>query len=117
LAGVDVTCPFHTVTPVFFVATMHAVTADEAVKSCPNRFCGGNGFNEYPNLDHVARLPVVGTGFEARCDDDTVLVLVKEKTVAHRLPPIDSMRATRVMMSAKPIMARGPWYLLGIFMM
>ena len=35
----------------------------------------------------------------------------------HRRPPIDSMRATRTITSAKARMARGPWYLLGIFMM
>jgi hypothetical protein len=37
-------------------------------------------------------------------------------TVAHREPPIDSMMETRAITSAKARMARGPWYLLGIFM-
>jgi hypothetical protein len=34
----------------------------------------------------------------------------------HRRPPIDSMMATMAITSAKARMARGPWYLLGIFM-
>ena len=35
---------------------------------------------------------------------------------SHRRPPIDSMRATMTITSAKARRARGPWYLLGIFM-
>jgi len=35
---------------------------------------------------------------------------------SQREPPIDSMRATMTITSAKARMARGPWYLLGIFM-
>jgi hypothetical protein len=67
-------------------------------------------------LDHVARFPIVGSFREAGGDDDTGLILVDYKTVGHREPPINSMRATRAITSAKARMARGPWYLLGIFM-
>jgi hypothetical protein len=69
-----------------------------------------------PNLDHVAGFPVVGLGGKARRDDNAMGVLVENVAVAQRTPPRLSMRATRTITSAKARMARGPWYLLGIFM-
>jgi len=96
------------------VATVDAWSTDETIESLLNRFHGVNGFAKDPDLDHIARLPIVGWGGKAGCDDHSVLILVDDEAV-HRRPPIDSMRATMAMMIAKPIMARGPWYLLGIF--
>jgi hypothetical protein len=77
---------------------------------------GINGFDKNPNLDHIARFPIVRLGGKAGRDDNAMGVLVENVAVAQRTPPRLSMRATRTITSAKARMARGPWYLLGIFM-
>jgi hypothetical protein len=51
-----------------------------------DRFHGINGFHQNPDLDHIARFPVVGCFGEAGGDDDTVLVFVDYEAV-HREPP------------------------------
>jgi hypothetical protein len=85
LARVDVACPFHTEAAVFFVPAMDARSTDKPIKSRPDRFRGGNGFNEYPNLNHVTRFPVVAGGFETGGDDNPLGILVEDESV-HREP-------------------------------
>lgn len=87
LPGVDVAGTFHTEATVFFVPAMHAIAAYQTVQARPNRFGGGNGFDEYPNLNHVARLPVVGRGGEARCNDHAIEIFMEKESV-HWAPPI-----------------------------
>jgi hypothetical protein len=68
-------------------------------------------------LSECATGGTTGEDFGGRMDsfgtDRTEAVATEE---SHRRPPIDSMRATMAITSAKARMARGPWYLLGIFM-
>ena len=87
LSFINVTRPFHTVFSVFFVATVSAITADNAVKSGANRGNRVFSFAENPDLDHVAGFPIVRRGFETRGDDDPGGIFVKEKAIAHREPP------------------------------
>jgi hypothetical protein len=87
LSFVDVACPFNAVFSVDFVATMPAVSANDAVKSGSD---SGNGilrFAENPNLDHVAGLSIVGRFIESGRDNDPLGVFMKDKSVAHREPP------------------------------
>ena len=93
---------------------MDAISTDQAVKAGSDCGNGVLRFAENPDLDHVSGFTIVGRSGEARRDHDTVLIIVDDVAVAHREPPIDSMRATMAMMSAKPRMARGPWYLGGM---
>ena len=90
LANIDVATAPATVP----IAPVHTVAADEAVKTCPDRFRGGNRTNEYPNLDHVAGLSIVGGSLKARCDDHAVLIFVENESVAHRLPPWITVKRT-----------------------
>jgi len=82
LASVDVTTPIPTVT----VAPVNAVAADKPIKARADRFGGGNGFNQDPNLDHVARFPIVRGVIEAGGDDNAQGVLMEDETV-QREPP------------------------------
>lgn len=109
LSGIDVACPLNPVFSVFFVSTVAAIAADDAIKSGSDCFHGVHGFDQDPNLDHVSGLSIVRRSFEARRDDDPLGVFVDDITVAHREPPRVSMRATSAMMSAKPKAASGPW--------
>jgi hypothetical protein len=108
LPGVDVAGTIHTKATVFFVATVDAVAADQTIQARANRFGRGNGFNEYPNLNHVTRFPVVTRVIEARGDDDSGGVLVEEKSV-QREPPRVSIKATRAIRRMKPKAQSGPW--------
>jgi hypothetical protein len=71
------------------VAPMDAVTANQTIQARPNRFRGGNGFNQDPNLNHVTGFPVVRRGFKAGGDDNAGMILVKEEAV-QREPPMMS---------------------------
>lgn len=62
LSFINVTRPFHTEATVNLVATVSAITADNAVKSGTYRFHGIFRFAENPDLDHVTGFPVVGRG-------------------------------------------------------
>ena len=86
LALIHVTRALNSVPAVYFVATVSAIAADEAIQARFNRGHGILGFNEYPNLEHVARFTIVGWSLEAGRDDDTVLILVKDVAV-QRTPP------------------------------
>jgi hypothetical protein len=88
LTGIYVACPFHTVFTVNFMTPMDAIAADQTIKARTDRFGRGNGFDQNPHLDHVARFPVVGGGFETSGDDHAQGVFMKDKSVAHREPPI-----------------------------
>ena len=88
LALIDVTCPFHSVTPVFFMTTVATIAADNAVKSGSD---GGHRvfrFAQDPHLDHVAGFPIVARGGEAGGDGHPLGVFVEEKAIAHRSPPL-----------------------------
>lgn len=89
LSFINVTRPFHTVFSVFFVATVSAITADNAVKSGANRGNRVFSFAENPDLDHVAGFPIVGSFGEAGGDHDTDVILVENKAV-QRTPPTRS---------------------------
>jgi hypothetical protein len=52
-----------------------------------DRLHGINGFDQNPDLDHIAGFPVVGFSGEAGGDDHAMRVFVKDKSVAHREPP------------------------------
>ncbi len=67
---------------------MDAISANEPVQAGLDRFNGINGFAKDPDLDHVARFPVVRSFREASRDDHTVLVFVDYKSVGHREPPL-----------------------------
>jgi hypothetical protein len=69
------------------VASVDAGTANETIQALFDRFNGINGFDKNPNLDHIARFPVVRSFGEAGGDDDTGLILVDYKAVDHREPP------------------------------
>jgi hypothetical protein len=69
------------------VAPVNAVAADKTVKAGFNRFGRGNGFNQDPDLDHVARFPIVRGMSKARGDDNPQGVLVEDETVVHSEPP------------------------------
>jgi hypothetical protein len=108
LARVDVASPFHTEATVNLVATVHAIATDKPIQARSNRFCGGNRFNEYPNLNHVTRFPVVGRGGETSGDDDAVLVFMKDESVQSK-PPIHSQNAGMAISKANPSKQSGPW--------
>ena len=86
---IDVTGAFHTVTAVFFVATVSAIAADNAIQAGFNRGHRIFRFAQNPDLDHVAGFPVVARGFKAGGDHDTGVILMKEKAV-QRAPPTRS---------------------------
>ena len=90
LALIDVTCPFHSVTPVFFMTTVATIAADNAVKSGANRGNRVFSFAQNPNLDHVSGFPVVGRGGEAGCDDHPLGVFVEDEAVQREPPTINS---------------------------
>lgn len=113
LSFVDVTRPFHAEATVNFVATVSAIAANQTVKSGSNRGHRIFGFAENPNLDHVARFPIVGGFGKARRDYDTVLILVDDVAV-HRIPPIHSAKAAMAIRAKNPRRQRGPWNLGGM---
>ncbi len=94
LSFINVTRPFHPVFSVNLVATVSAITADDAVKSGSNRGDGVNGFAEDPHLDHVTGFSIVGGFGKARRDYDTVLIFVEDKSIAHREPPLITVNRT-----------------------
>jgi hypothetical protein len=102
LAGIYVACPFHTEATVFFVPAMDAIAADQTVQPRSNCFGRGNGFDKNPNLDHIARFPIVGRGREAGRDDHAVAILVKDKSV-QRAPPLITVKRT-----LWPVVSLGP---------
>jgi hypothetical protein len=69
---------------------MDAISTDETVKACADRFHGVTGFNKNPYLDHVTRFPIVAGMREAGGDDHTVLILVENESV-HREPPLTTV--------------------------
>lgn len=114
LPFIHVARAFYTVFSVNLMTPVSAIAANDAVQAGTD--CG-NGifrFAKDPNLDHVARFPVVGGFGEACCDDNPLGVLVENESVAHREPPIDSMRATIAMIARNPKRQRGPWNLGGM---
>lgn len=89
---IHVTRAFHSEAPVNFVASVPAVSADQTVKAgsdCGHRILG---FAENPHLDHISGFPVVAGGFKARGNDYAVLIFVKYVTVAHREPPLITVK-------------------------
>jgi hypothetical protein len=104
LANIYVATPPATVT----IATVDAVAADKPVKAGLDCFCGGNGFNEYPDLDHVACLPVIARGGKPGRDNHPGVIFVEDVAV-HKRPPIHSARAGMAIRRAKPIRQSGPW--------
>jgi hypothetical protein len=110
---INVARPFNAVLSVFFVAAMAAIAANDSVKSGSDRGHGVLRFAENPDLDHVARFPVVGGFGEASGDHDPVVILVKYEAV-QREPPIASMRATMATIARNPSKQSGPWNLGGM---
>jgi hypothetical protein len=102
LAGIYVACPFHTEATVFFVPAMDAIATNQTVKARSNCFRGGNGFDQNPNLDHVARFPVVGRGFKSGRDNDPLRVFMKDESV-QREPPLITVKRT-----LWPVVSLGP---------
>ena len=92
---IDVTRAVNSVTSVYLMTTVDAVAADEAIKSGFNRGHRILGFDQNPNLNHVAGFSIVARGFKAGGDDDPLGVLVKEKAVQSTPPTRNSatMRA------------------------
>jgi len=70
------------------VATVDAISANETIQTFLDRADGVHKLHKDPDLNHVSGFPVVRSFREARRDDDTVLVFVDYKAVAHREPPI-----------------------------
>ena len=70
------------------VATVDAIATNEPVQAGLDRFNGINGFAKDPDLDHVARFPVVRSFREAGRDDDPLGVFVDYEAVGHREPPL-----------------------------
>jgi hypothetical protein len=71
-----------------------AIAANETIETrfdCGNRI---NGFDQNPDLNHVAGFPIVAGGGEAGGDDHTGLILVDYKAVAHREPPLITVNRT-----------------------
>lgn len=86
LPFIHVARAFHAEATVFFVATVSAIAANDAVQAGTD--CG-NGilrFAENPDLNHVAGFPVVGGGSKARRNDHTSMILVENEAVDHREP-------------------------------
>jgi hypothetical protein len=50
---------------------MDAGTANKPVKAGLDRFRGAHRTDKDPDLDHIARFPIVRFGGKARGDDDT----------------------------------------------
>ena len=92
LSLVDITSPFHTEATVFFVATVSAIAADNAVQAGFDRGHRVTGFNQNPHLEHVAGFSIVAGGLKARCNDDPQGVLMKEKAVQREPPTINSAK-------------------------
>jgi hypothetical protein len=61
--------------------TVRAMPANKVIKAtldCLNRI---DGFHEYPNLNHFARLGVIGRSGEPGCDNYSVYVLMEDVPV------------------------------------
>ena len=71
------------------IATVDAVSTDEAIQALFDGFHRIHGFDQNPDLEHVARFPVVGGMREAGGDGHPVLVLVEDVAV-QREPPTRS---------------------------
>ena len=89
---IHVTRAVNPVPPVYFVATMSAVSTDNAVKAGFDGFHGIFRFAENPHLEHVARFPVVRGMGKAGGDDHTGMILMKEKSVQREPPTINSAK-------------------------
>ena len=74
------------------MATVSAITADNAVKSGANRGNRVFSFAENPHLDHVARFPIVRRVGKARGDDHAVLIFVDNKAVQRTPPTMNSAK-------------------------
>jgi hypothetical protein len=66
---------------------MDAISADEPIKTRSNCFGGGNGFDKNPNLDHIARFPIVGGRLKSGRDDHAVAIFMENEAV-QREPPL-----------------------------
>ena len=82
LANIDVTRTIATGS----IATVDAGTTDQTIQAGSDCFHGVAGFDEYPHLDHVTRLSIVGGFGEARGDDHPLGVFVENEAV-QRTPP------------------------------
>ncbi len=58
------------------ISTVGTVAAYKVIQSGFDRLNRVDGFDQDPDLDHVASLGVTRTGGEPGCDDDTVRVLM-----------------------------------------
>jgi hypothetical protein len=76
------------------VATVDAGTADQTVQPFLDCADGVHGFDKNPNLDHIARFTVVGRGFKAGGDDDSVAIFMENESV-HATPPFIARRIAR----------------------
>jgi hypothetical protein len=72
---------------VFFVATVSAIAADDAIQAGSNCGDGVHGFDKDPHLDHIPGLSIVGGFIEAGGNDDPLGVFMDDVAVAHREPP------------------------------
>ena len=86
LSFVDVTGAFNAMFSVNFVATVDAVAANQTIQAGSDCFHRIHGFAQNPDLDHVSGFPIVGSFGEARGDNHTHGVFMKEKAV-QRTPP------------------------------
>jgi hypothetical protein len=75
------------------IATMTTVSTNQAVQSFLDCLDGIAGFDQNPDLDHRAGLPVVRRGGETRRDHDAGAVLVKNEAV-QRTPPLITVNRT-----------------------
>ena len=83
---VHVTRAVNPVPPVNFMTTVSAVSTDQTIQAGSDRFHRILGFNEYPNLNHVARFPVVAGCGEAGGDNHPGGIFVEDEAV-QREPP------------------------------
>jgi hypothetical protein len=81
-----------------------ATAANETIETrfdCGNRI---NGFDQNPDLNHVAGFPVVRWGFETGGDDHTDVVFVDNEAV-HREPPLITVNRTLCpVVSLRPVL-------------
>ena len=84
---IHVTGALNPVPPVYFVATVSAVAADEAIKAGFDRGHRVFRFAQNPDLDHVSGFPVVARVLKPGGDDHTGVILVEDVAV-HSTPPL-----------------------------
>ena len=83
---VHVTRAVNPVPPVNFMTTVSAVSTDQTIQAGSDRFHRILGFNEYPNLNHVARFPVIRRVGKTRRDNDSFGVFMENEAI-HNTPP------------------------------